>query len=43
MDEPDQAETDGQESGAQEVAQCSEVGDGEIIGVQRLPPHQAHN
>lgn len=43
MDEPNQTETDGEESSAQEIPQGSEVGDGEIIGIQRLPPHQAHN
>lgn len=43
MNKPNQAETDSQESGAQEIPQGSEVGDGEIIRIQCLPPHQAHN
>lgn len=43
VDEPNEAETDGQEPSAQEITQGSEVGDGEIIRVQSLPPHQAHN
>lgn len=43
VDEPDEAETDGQESSAQEITQGSEVGDGEIVWVQSLPPHQAHD
>lgn len=43
VDEPNQAETEGQESRAQEIAQGSEVGDGEIIRIQSLPPHQTHN
>lgn len=43
VDEPNEAETDGQEPSAQEITQGSEVGDGEVIRVQSLPPHQAHN
>lgn len=43
VDKPNQTETDSQEPSAQEIPQGSEVGDGEIIRIQCLPPHQAHN
>lgn len=35
------AEAESQEAGAQQVAQRRQVRDGEVVGVQTSPPHQA--
>lgn len=41
LEQRDGAEAQSQEAGAQQVAQRSQVGDGEVVRVQAPPPHQA--
>lgn len=36
------SEGEGEEAGAQQIPQCSQVGDGVIIRVQTMPPDQPH-
>lgn len=40
LEQRDGAEAQGQEAGAQQVAQRRQVGDGEVVWVQAPPPHQ---
>lgn len=41
LEQRDGAEAQGEEAGAQQVAQRRQVGDGEVVRVQAPPPHQA--
>lgn len=42
-DVPQELEAEGQESGAQEVTQGSQVGDGETVWVFTTTPHRVHH
>lgn len=41
LEQRDAAEAQSEEAGAQQVTQRRQVGDGEVVRVQALPPHQA--